>query len=78
MAKSKRVGANELSPAVVERIRADIERQRPGLWAEENDYGPACCCGLRKSIRCYRHPEGSEDDADDAEGPPDTQPGSAR
>lgn len=46
MAKGKRKGANELPPEVVARIREDIARWRPGLWAEEVSHGPACICGL--------------------------------
>lgn len=43
-------------PEVVDRIRRDLARWRPGLWAEELHYGPACVCGLRGS-ECHRHKE---------------------
>lgn len=43
MAKAKeKVTAD---PELIAAIRADIARWRPGLWAEEVAYGPACLCG---------------------------------
>lgn len=43
-------------PEALERIREDLKRYRPGLWAEENAYGPGCTCGLRAAKgECYRH-----------------------
>lgn len=43
-------------PEALERIREDLKDYRPGRWAEENDYGPACSCGLRGAKgACYRH-----------------------
>lgn len=58
MARRKRESeqSRTLPDLVVARIRASLDRWRPGLWAEENGYGPACTCGLHaaKGV-CYRH-----------------------
>lgn len=60
-------------PEVVDKIRRDLERWRPGLWAEEVDYGATCICGAGERTlaaakalgpgkpegRCARHPGGT-------------------
>lgn len=44
-------------PAALDRIRADVDRWEAGAWARENNYGPACTCGLRGRPKedCQRH-----------------------
>lgn len=43
-------------PEALERIRADIEVWEPGKWAREQNYGPACTCGLKLAKEaCPRH-----------------------
>ncbi|MEU6674818.1 hypothetical protein [Streptomyces sp. NPDC046925] len=46
------------------KIRADIARWQPGLWAQEVAPGPACTCGLAREggpdITCHRHPRKEE------------------
>lgn len=44
-------------PAYIAKIREDIARWEPGKWARENNYGPACVCGLRENGSCHRHGE---------------------
>lgn len=39
-------GTFGLSDEVLNRIKDTVARHRPGLWAEEVDYGPGCLCGL--------------------------------
>lgn len=60
-------------PELIARIRRDLERWQPGLWAEELAYGPACICGAgartlaaakalgpgKPEGRCVRHPGGT-------------------
>lgn len=70
MAKGKRPTANEISDQALARIRADITRWQPGLFAAEVDQQPACQCGLSEhyitgnrgytrhgipSLVCHRH-----------------------
>jgi hypothetical protein len=46
------------SPEAIERISESVKDWAPGKWAEENDYGPACTCGLRAWTErevCQRH-----------------------
>ncbi|WP_157868965.1 hypothetical protein [Streptomyces atriruber] len=38
------------------RVREQIARWRPGLWAAEVAPGPSCVCGLRTEDTCQRHP----------------------
>lgn len=48
-------------PEAVARIRADVERWEAGKWAVENNYGPACNCGLRTAKgACGRHGAGTD------------------
>lgn len=43
-------------PEALETIRADVARWEPGKWARENNYGPACICGLKAAKEaCPRH-----------------------
>lgn len=49
--------AAHLPTDVVDRIRADVGRWEPGLWAAEHPYGPACVCGMRGGPPCWRHEE---------------------
>lgn len=72
MGKAARKMGPTDDPEVLAKIRADLERWRPGLWAEENAYGPACVCGAGERTlmaaralgsgdptgECYRHPGG--------------------
>lgn len=60
VAKGKRKSAEELSPAIVERIRDSIGIWYAGRWAEEVCPGPACVCGLPRQVFCGRHPEGRQ------------------
>jgi hypothetical protein len=46
MAKGKRKSAGEISDEALAKIRADIARWKPGLFAAEVAAGPACVCGL--------------------------------
>lgn len=48
--------ARTLPDHVVAAIRADVERHRPGLWAEEYAVEPACLCGA--NFRAKWVPEG--------------------
>ena len=36
-------------PEALERIKASVAEHEPGKWAEQNAYGPACRCGLKKN-----------------------------
>lgn len=57
----KKVDPKAVSPETLERIREDIARWEPGKWARENNYGPACTCGLRTARgACHRHDADSD------------------
>lgn len=59
---------NELHPAVLDRILADIQEWRAGRWAAEYGYGPACHCGLRSTKEvCRRHGRSQKEDRDGAD-----------
>lgn len=73
VSKRGKVGSGELDAETVARIRADIARWRPGVWAEENDYGPQCRCGAIAATwpaegggtpngKCERHAEPADQD----------------
>lgn len=47
-------------PEAVERIKADLDRWSPGLWANLVGYGAACTCGLRTDMECARHPKSAD------------------
>lgn len=72
MAKKK--PAKAISDEALANIRETITRWRPGGWAEEVDYGPACLCGVserytvgnkgytkhgKPSGKCPAHSEGN-------------------
>lgn len=44
-----------VSDEMVKKIKADLARETPGLWARENNYKPGCTCGLRRNGYCVRH-----------------------
>lgn len=48
----------EAKIAMVARIRESLIDWYPGKWAEGQNYGPACHCGLRGAKEpCTRHGE---------------------
>jgi hypothetical protein len=50
-------------PEAVERIRATVEVWEAGRWAAEQNYGPACTCGLRAAKgACYAHGKAADED----------------
>lgn len=54
MAARKKADKPPVAPARVEEIRADARSARN--WAQENNFGPACLCGLRAARgECFRH-----------------------
>lgn len=61
-APKKKPKEPEPDPAYFAKIREDIARWEAGKWARENDYGPACTCGLKTAKEaCQRHGERSAD-----------------
>jgi hypothetical protein len=75
VAKGKRETAQQISDEKVAKIRADIARWKPGLFAAEVNQRPACQCGLSEhyitgnrgytrygipSLECHRHPRKEE------------------
>lgn len=43
-------------PEAVERIRESVAEWEAGKWAVDNNYGPACTCGLKLAKEpCPRH-----------------------
>lgn len=57
----------EAKAAMMIRIRESLVDWYPGKWAEEQNYGPACHCGLRGAKEpCTRH--GADSDNPDIRG----------